>query len=182
MNELSPTMAILSAMITPAVLILASGSLIATTSQRLGRVIDRTRSLSEKFASLASGKPAGVMLSEEKSMLFDQLGQASRRSRLLQTALSSLYFTLSLFVSTSVAIGLVAASGIDYTFIPVVLGIGGAGLLLYASLLMIYESRIAVASVNAEMDYVLRTRHQFAPDKPEVKPQPKGWFPPFRGR
>jgi hypothetical protein len=175
-------MAILSAMITPAVLILASGSLIATTSQRLGRVIDRTRSLSERFASLASGKPDGAMLSEEKSMLFDQLGQASQRSRLLQKSLSSLYFTLSLFVSTSVAIGLVAAFGIHYTFIPVVLGIGGAGLLLYASLLMIYESRIAVASVNAEMDYVLRSRHQFAPDEPEVRPQSKGWFPPFRGR
>lgn len=182
MNELSPTLAILSAMITPAVLILASGSLIATTSQRLGRVIDRTRSLSEKFSSLAAGSSDGTTLAEERSMLFDQLGRASQRSRLLQNALSSLYFTLSLFVATSVAIGLVAAFGIHYTWIPVALGIGGAGLLLYASVQMIFESRIAVASVNKEMDYVLRTRHKLAPDELQGKPVHRIRFPlSFKG-
>ena len=43
-------LAILTAMITPAVLISACGALIFSTSTRLGRVVDRVRMLSEKRA------------------------------------------------------------------------------------------------------------------------------------
>ncbi len=46
-------LAVLTAMITPAVLISACGALIFSTSSRLGRVIDRVRSLSEKFEQIA---------------------------------------------------------------------------------------------------------------------------------
>jgi hypothetical protein len=45
MRELSAVLTVLSAMITPAVLILASGSLLLTTSQRLNRAIDRARAI-----------------------------------------------------------------------------------------------------------------------------------------
>ena len=43
------------------------------------------------------------------------------------------------------------------------LGIGGAVLLFYASLLLIVESRLALASVNAEMNFVLRLSQHHAP-------------------
>ena len=46
-------LAILTAMITPAVLISACGALIFSTSTRLGRVVDRVRSLSRAFQELA---------------------------------------------------------------------------------------------------------------------------------
>ena len=39
MDHLAPSLAVLSAMITPAVLISACGTLILSTSQRLGRVV-----------------------------------------------------------------------------------------------------------------------------------------------
>ncbi|HET7711316.1 MAG TPA: DUF2721 domain-containing protein, partial [Thermoanaerobaculia bacterium] len=42
---LTSVLSVLSAMITPAVLILASGSLILTTSNRLTRVVDRVREM-----------------------------------------------------------------------------------------------------------------------------------------
>jgi hypothetical protein len=45
--------AVLTAMITPAVLISACGSMILSTSSRLGRVVDRVRSLSDKLDELA---------------------------------------------------------------------------------------------------------------------------------
>ncbi len=98
-------------------------------------------------------------------MLFQLLGLATRRSRLLQQALTSLYLTLSTFVATSVALGLVALFGVHFTWMPVAFGITGAGLLFYASLLLIAESRIALASVDAEMDFVLRTRQLIAPPR-----------------
>ena len=47
-------LAILTAMITPAVLISACGALIFSTSSRLGRVVDRTRILSDRFQALAA--------------------------------------------------------------------------------------------------------------------------------
>jgi hypothetical protein len=45
MNGFSPSQAIIAAMITPALLILALGSLIATALVRLARVVDRVRKL-----------------------------------------------------------------------------------------------------------------------------------------
>jgi len=57
--EVDPTLsavAVLTAMITPAVLISACGSMILSTSSRLGRVVDRVRALSDKLEELASRK------------------------------------------------------------------------------------------------------------------------------
>ena len=45
MDPLSQALAVLTAMITPAVLISACGALILSTSTRLGRVVDRVRAL-----------------------------------------------------------------------------------------------------------------------------------------
>lgn len=135
-------LAILSAMITPAVLISACGQLIISTSARLGRVIDRTRKVLSRF--------------EEREMLFEQLGFTTKRSRLLQSALTSLYLALAVFVSTSVAIGLVALSDQSYDWIPILLGMAGAGLLFFTSVLLIFEARITRIAVNKEMDFVLR--------------------------
>jgi hypothetical protein len=52
MTDLSSALAILSAMITPAVLISACGSLILATSQRLGRVMERARKVAERLREL----------------------------------------------------------------------------------------------------------------------------------
>lgn len=47
MGEVSTSQAIIAAMITPALLIMVSGSLIATALARLGPVVDRVRKLAE---------------------------------------------------------------------------------------------------------------------------------------
>jgi Protein of unknown function (DUF2721) len=51
-------LAVLTAMITPAVLISACGALIFSTGTRLGRVIDRVRYLTAKFEELARNPDA----------------------------------------------------------------------------------------------------------------------------
>ncbi|GAA6618828.1 DUF2721 domain-containing protein [Scytonema sp. NUACC26] len=163
MNDLTKALAILSAMIAPAVLISACGTLILTTSQRVARTIDRTRKVSAQFEQLVQAKSDGALLEERRAVLFNQIGIAARRSRLLQRALSCLYITLSIFVATSVTIGIVAVFGLEYTWIPILLGIMGVGLLFYTSLLLIIESRVAIAAVNEEMDFVLRLEQCQAP-------------------
>jgi len=66
-------------------------------------------------------------------MLFVQLDFVTTRSRLLQRALSRLYAALAFFVGTSVSIGLVAITSSAFTLVPIILGLTGAGLLLYAA-------------------------------------------------
>jgi hypothetical protein len=162
LDSLSATMSVLSAMITPAVLISACGSLLIATSNRLGRVIDRTRYLSDRFHDLAHDTDR-TLVDEERAMLFEQLNRATRRSRLLQQAMTRLYQSLSVFVATSVAIGVVAMVAPDWAVVPLALGVGGAGLLFHASLLLIGESRVALHAIYDEMAFVQQLGDFYAP-------------------
>jgi hypothetical protein len=71
MDPVSSAVAVLTAMITPAVLISACGSMILSTSSRLGRVVDRVRGLSDKLDELA-GKSASET-KERQAIIFEQL-------------------------------------------------------------------------------------------------------------
>lgn len=51
-NALNSTIEFLTAMITPALLISATGSLVLSTSTRLGRVVDRVRELEGRLSEL----------------------------------------------------------------------------------------------------------------------------------
>jgi tetrahydromethanopterin S-methyltransferase subunit E len=165
MEQLTSALAILSAMLTPAVLILACSSLTVATSSRLGRVIDRTRRLSERFEELASTDTGAVLMDERRAFLFDQLDKATARARLLQKAMTQLYLGLSAFLATSVAIGIDAAIRQDLGWIEVTLGMVGVGLLFYASVLLIRESRIALEAINDEMDFTRRLGEFLAPSQ-----------------
>ena len=67
-------------MITPAVLILACGSLILTTSQRLTRVIDRVRELSKEIEEVAGDTRGEEFIREKRTMLFDLMdGRSTER-------------------------------------------------------------------------------------------------------
>ena len=68
-------------MITPAVLISACGSMILSTSTRLGRVVDRVRALSDKLEELAakSGSEARDT-TERQGIIFAQLDKLTSRA------------------------------------------------------------------------------------------------------
>ena len=133
---------VLSAMITPAVLISACGSLILATSDRLSKAVARTREISNALIPRANDQ-RGEGREEERRMLFTQLDFVTTRSRLLQRALSRLYGALAFFVGTSVTIGLVAVTSSTFTAIPIALGLVGAGLLLYAAFLFLPAALVA---------------------------------------
>src|SRR5690348_11470805 len=163
MTNFASAISVLSAMITPAVLISACGSLILATSDRLNRAVERTRQISSHLAPLAKVEQT-LEIEEERRMLFVQLDYVTTRSRLLQRALSRLYGALAFFVGTSVTIGLVAITGARFTPIPIALGLSGAALLLYVAFLLIKESRFALAAVNDEMDFYWKRGRTFAPE------------------
>jgi Protein of unknown function (DUF2721) len=151
---------ILTAMITPAVLISASGTLALSTSSRLGRVIDRVRVLSDLFEGDAIANDHDS--EAKRTMLLAQLEQLARRVVLLQTALTTLYTAISLFVGTSIAVAVLPLAGELYGWIAVTLGLVGASALFYGSIRLIKEARLAVASVLDEMTYIrgVAARHK----------------------
>jgi hypothetical protein len=153
-RELASVLDVLGAMITPAVLILASSSLLITTSSRSIRCVDRVRERAEELQSLGQGKDEGT--ERRRQHLYKPLEINTRRARLLQKAMSRLYFGISFFIATSVSIGVVSLIHIDIGWIPLLLGFVGAGLLFSASVYLIFESRLALTTTFEEMDYIDR--------------------------
>ncbi len=127
--------AVLTAMITPAVLISACGSMILSTSSRLGRVVDRVRFLSDRLENMPERNEHGEATTERQALIFQQLDKLTSRARLLQRCMVTFYLSLGMFVATSVAIGLVGFSGNPrHNLIPVGLGLAGACFLFYGSI------------------------------------------------
>jgi hypothetical protein len=155
-------LAVLTAMITPAVLISACGALIFSTSTRMGRVVDRVRALSERFEALAKNPEQDEMFEERRALIFTQLDRQTSRARLLQRAMRSFYVALSIFVATSVAIAIVAAVARNFTWIAVGLGLLGSFFMFYASVLLVIESRMALAAITTEMDFVWKVSTKYA--------------------
>lgn len=162
-GDLTSVLGILSAMITPAVLIMACGSLILTTSSRLVRAVDRVREMLPDFEAMAQAPTDEATEFRHRHML-DQVERLTTRARLLQRALTDLYLALSAFLATSIAIGVISLAGIDWPAVPLTLGFVGALLLFAASVLLIIESRIALTSNYAEMQYIRALADRHSPE------------------
>jgi hypothetical protein len=174
---MSSAVAVLTAMITPAVLISACGSMILSTSHRLGRVVDRVRALSDKLEELFEKQSDDVK--DRQGIIFAQLDKLTSRARILQRAMVTFYFALGLFVATSVAIGVVAITGNPrYNLVPVIIGLAGACFLFYGSMLLIFEARLALSTIHAEMDFIWRQTTKSAPA--DLVEQHKPHFVHFR--
>jgi hypothetical protein len=171
--------AVLTAMITPAVLISACGSMILSTSSRLGRVVDRVRSLSDRLETMYDKDGQSSDSLERQAAIFQQLDKLTSRARILQRSMVTFYLSLGMFVATSVAIGVVGIRGNPrYNIIPVIIGLVGACFLFYGSVLLIFEARLALSTIHAEMDFIWRQSKKIAP--PTIVEQHKPHFVHFR--
>ena len=155
-------LAVLTAMITPAVLISACGALIFSTSTRLGRVIDRVRVLSDRFQEMVKQPEQDEMFEERRLLIFTQLDRQTSRARLIQRAMTAFYTALGIFVASTVAIAIVSVAARNFTWIALVLGISGALFMLYGSMLLIVESRMALGAIMSEMDFVWKVSQKHA--------------------
>ncbi len=165
-QSLSSTIEFLTAMVTPTLLISATGSLVLSTSTRLGRVVDRVRDLEQRLSEL-------IMLTDTDSVpLYEKrvdtvvalLDKVTSRARILQKAMGTFYYGLGFFVLTSVSIAVVGIFGV-YRWLPIPIGIVGIMYLFYGSLLMLRETRMATATVNAEMDFTWALAKTLAPQE-----------------
>ncbi len=125
-------------MITPALLILASGSLIATTLVRLARVVDRIRKLGELPA---------------QSWTTAELDRQERRGVLAERALGAYFTAVACFVVAGFAIAL-DHGPIAALRLPVILTIAGMVLIVAGSAAMVAETRLSVTQLRAEIRHL----------------------------
>lgn len=168
MDENSVVLSLLTAMITPAVLIMACGQLSLTTSQRLSRSIARTRNIYSELKEIKEGKRAAS--DDEKLNLLIQIRRSTRRSMLLQEVMSILYIALMFFIASSLLIGIFELMEWTRHWILVAIPMTGAIALFTASILLILETRLALRSVDEEMKYSLMLDFElFSLSKEEVE-------------
>lgn len=163
-TAMSSTIEFLTAMITPALLISATGSLVLSTSTRLGRVVDRARELERRLSEVITieDKSSLPLYDLRLEVIVGMLDKVTTRARILQRAQGSFYYGLSFFILTSVTIAVAGLFGI-YRWLPIPVGVVGILFLLYGAIQMLRETRMATATINAEMDFTWTLAKTVAP-------------------
>src|SRR5688572_1610693 len=118
-SNLNTIIEFLTAMVTPALLISATGSLVLSTSTRLGRVVDRVRALEDRLSALiyVDDKESMPLYEKRVEVVVDLLDKVTTRSRILQKAMGAFYYGLMFFILTSVSIALAGFAG-GYQWMP----------------------------------------------------------------
>ena len=171
-NALNSTIEFLTAMVTPALLMSATGSLVLSTSTRLGRVVDRVRQLEERLTVLiyADNKEEIPLYDRRVEVIVELLDKVTSRSRILQRAMAAFYYGLGMFVLTSVTIAIAAFEVFrSYRWVPIPVGVVGILFLFWGSMLMLRETRMATATINAEMDFTWELARKVAPEDVSIK-------------
>lgn len=133
-------LAVIGSMITPAFLILSAANLIASTMTRLARIVDTSRSImreQERTAGNAAGRA--------------RLARYAHRATLVECSLGSFYMAIGLFVATSLAIAIPAATGHRGSFLPAWLTIAGAVLLFIGAVLLFAETAMSTRMLRDEI-------------------------------
>jgi hypothetical protein len=155
--------AALSLIVAPAIMTNACTVLAMSTSNRLARTADRARELSREIEG------PEVVPDDVAARRSRDLGTAEARSLLLLRALRSVYVALSGFATAALAslLGatfIAAGPGAITTTLESVAILAGAiavASLIYASVLLVRETRLAVASLQARAAAAqLRARRQ----------------------
>lgn len=164
-NALNSTIEFLTAMVTPTLLISATGSLVLSTSTRLGRVIDRVRDLEKRLGEMiyVEDKSDVPLYDKRLEVIVDLLDKTTSRSRILQRAMAAFYYGLGFFILTSVTIAVAGLFNI-YRWLPIPIGVIGILFLLYGAILMIRETWMATATINAEMDFTWELARRLSPE------------------
>ena len=137
---------VIAAMITPALFILASASLVASALVRMARIVDRARVLA---AGAQDGSWARTGASAE--LVRGWLDRHAARARYAETSIAFLYAAIVVFTATCLSIVLDRETRGTLSWLPVVLAIGGTLLLLAGGAWMVVESRLSWAQIDEEI-------------------------------
>jgi uncharacterized protein DUF2721 len=144
--------------VTPALLIVASASLVASALVRLARAVDRGRVL---IAIVHEG--GGEKLGASEQQLRIWLDRHARRARYAERTIGLLYAAIVVFIVTCLSIPLADATGPAVNWLPAALAIAGMLLLLAGGAWMVAESRLSTAQIAEELGGALDQLRRPAP-------------------
>lgn len=129
-------------MITPALLILASGSLVATALVRLARVVDRARVL---IASIEAGSVS------DAEALRRSLERHERRALYAERSVGLFFVAVVVFVLDCLSIGIDHFLGDVLTWLPVAMTIVGMLVVIVGAAYMVAESQLGALQIVEEI-------------------------------
>ncbi len=147
---LPSVLSVISAMITPAIFILATGSLVASTLTRIARVFDRARDLLERTVA---ARAAGDELAARTYVRW--LRAYRRRTSLAERALTLYYCAIFLFVMTSLSIAAEEVTRVDVPWVSLLLVLLGAVAIAIATAFLVIETNLAAGMLRAEIGQAL---------------------------
>lgn len=147
--------AVLTAVVAPAILTNASSVLALGTSNRLARVVDRTRVVAKELATL---EPGAAHFQPHYQSLAAQLERLQVRAQLLVKALRVFYISLGLFATAALVsiVGSIVTYYAQQVLFQLTAGLGLlAGAIAVLGLasgcaLMVHETRLAVQNLVEE--------------------------------
>lgn len=135
---------ILSAMLSPALFMTATGSMLMSANNRMSRIVDRLRTICETSEKLLRD-PSHIDHTPERLEHNAWLINAqTRRGHYVLKALTALYVAFTAFVGTSLAIAVDFISNHRFMMLPVLTALTGVVLLLIACGFLLSEVRLAV--------------------------------------
>jgi hypothetical protein len=150
--------AALAAMIMPALFMTATGSLIISTSNRMSRIVDRTRVVLDLAERLAAGETGLDFPDDRRAQAERELANLRWRSDRVRRALMLLYVGLCSFVGTSLTLAFDVLIGRRLLAVPTLLAIAGVVMLLAASVNLAREALRALRSSGQEVEFYERLR------------------------
>jgi hypothetical protein len=167
--NLGSALNVLTAMITPALLLSACGTFILSTSNRLARVVDRIRALSKQLDEIAQAERDVALRGERIERNRSEIKLQAQRLRMIQRALTVLYFAAVNFVLTSVAIGLASVFPYGWPYwLPVVFGLAGVCCMLVSAFVLAWEARKAVQDLYLETEFHRKLARYYATEHREL--------------
>jgi hypothetical protein len=136
---------LIQSMVTPAVMISACGLLLLSLTNKLGRIIDRIRDLNAEDRAMAVSEE-----SVRRVSIRTQIDQLVRRAVMIRSACGLLFVAVSVFVVTSLCIGL-SALGRVFPVLMMVSFVAGLVFVVWACVLAYREMRASHQVVIEEI-------------------------------
>lgn len=136
---------LIQSMVTPAVMISACGLLLLSISNKLGRIVDRTRDLNSEDRGLSAEVEAVRRLS-----IRNQIDILLRRALLLRNACGLLYLAVAVFALTSLCVGL-SSFAKPLAVLMLVLFVVGLATVVWAGILAYLEIRLSHQAIAEEI-------------------------------
>jgi hypothetical protein len=138
-------------MLAPALFLTATGSLLISTSSRIGRIVDRIRAL---VILCERGELEQLdFVEHRRKHVVDSLHHLQWRSNRAAVAVTMLYLAFSAFAATSMMIALDSMTGCSLDALPVLCAVAGVGLLLVACVNLVLEARSSLRGNDREVRF-----------------------------